>query len=469
MITVIDTLDEYSRMREVLRENMDAIQLFLPSDINAHPCNNRISLIYYATPEKEWVMGQHHNDLPRMGIVRDGDPPNAYTLDGSFFRRFRFISKDASYFVNPPHIHQWYNIGQREYHTKFHSVRNVNDAIPLVMHLRMFREIAEKIWKHVDFMDGAPEWYPQTQDFYSRKLHYVLSELEENGMAVNPKTFTEVYGDSHASRALVGEYVYTKYNPYTLTGRPSNSWAGINFAAIPKKTGHRSSFVSRFGSTGRLVNFDFKSFHLFLLANYLGEDLPSEDVHTWLGCRYFNTDTLTPEQYEQSKVKTFGLLYGSERIEKGFLPFFDKVQSLRSELWETYQNIGYVRSGHHSRPIHMDDPSENKVFNYWVQNLETEVMVEIMYDMFSNKTDSRNGLTIANATPVEAFPILYTYDSVLFDCTEDDVDDLARKVLKVCKDHGYPVHIEVGANYGEMQSYRTYVTQRALENYVLHL
>ena len=39
---------------------------------------------------------------------------------------------------------------------------------------------------------------------------------------------------------------YTQYNPYTSTGRPSNRYNGINYAALNKEDGTRDRFVSRF-------------------------------------------------------------------------------------------------------------------------------------------------------------------------------------------------------------------------------
>jgi len=35
-----------------------------------------------------------------------------------------------------------------------------------------------------------------------------------------------------------------KYNPYTITGRPSNAWRGVNYAALNKTDGSRKSFIS---------------------------------------------------------------------------------------------------------------------------------------------------------------------------------------------------------------------------------
>ena len=46
--------------------------------------------------------------------------------------------------------------------------------------------------------------------------------------------------------------VYSEYNPYTTTGRPSNRFGGTNFAALNKTDGSREKYISRFDG-GMLV------------------------------------------------------------------------------------------------------------------------------------------------------------------------------------------------------------------------
>lgn len=452
MTTVIDSMEEYSLCRDTLASDPDeAVVIFLPSDHKAHPSNNRVSMVYYSVPGKSWVMGHHHNDLPKMGRVRDGDP-DALTIDGSFWINHRSIHRDCSYFMDKPFFSQHYNRDQTAYHRQFRGLRNVNDAIPLTLHLSTFRKLENEMreaWKSVQDL-----WRPGTIDFYSRGIHHVLGQMEHHGMAVDVETFLEVYGGTPEDSRLQGEYVYTKYNPYTVTGRPSNAWEGINFAAIPKKTGHRRAFVSRWGSTGKLVNFDFRSFHLYLLGNYRNVTLPTEDVHTWLGQKYFGVDTLTPEQYDESKIRTFQHIYGQRDVEhmEGF-KLFDEINDLRDFIWETYQNIGFVGSGIYGRPITVEEPSKNKVFNYWVQNLETEVMVDIMAEMFFGDSHPTLSSDPSALLRMDAVPILYTYDSVLFDCFGEDVPRLVQKIQEICDKSKYPVQIEVGDNYQDMKKY----------------
>ena len=65
-----------------------------------------------------------------------------------------------------------------------------------------------------------------------------LYQIERNGL----KTYEKI--------------VYSEYNPYTSTGRPSNRFGGMNFAALNKSDGSREQFISRFNN-GVLVEMDF--------------------------------------------------------------------------------------------------------------------------------------------------------------------------------------------------------------------
>ena len=98
-------------------------------------------------------------------------------------------------------------------------------------------------------------------------------------------------------------YEYTQYNLLTSTGRPSNSFGGINYAALNKKDWSRERFVSRFKDEGMLVEYDFDSYHLRLVGNKIGYDLPKESVHKYFAQQY-NTN------YEDSKKLSFKYLYG---------------------------------------------------------------------------------------------------------------------------------------------------------------
>jgi hypothetical protein len=68
--------------------------------------------------------------------------------------------------------------------------------------------------------------------------------------------------------------MYTEFNPYTITGRPSSGAARINLNSLNKEDGTRRMIISRHPN-GRLVEFDYDSYHIRLIAKLIGFDLPS--------------------------------------------------------------------------------------------------------------------------------------------------------------------------------------------------
>ena len=73
----------------------------------------------------------------------------------------------------------------------------------------------------------------------------LLSEIERYGVRVDGKKFIDRY--PNATKHLKGNTLYTEYNPYTVTSRPSNRFGGINFSALNKKDGTREVFVPKEG------------------------------------------------------------------------------------------------------------------------------------------------------------------------------------------------------------------------------
>ena len=91
--------------------------------------------------------------------------------------------------------------------------------------------------------------------------------------------------------------VYSEYNIFTSTGRPSNRFGGTNFAALNKKDGSRKPYVSRY-KNGVLVEMDYDAYHLRLIGELIGYDFPKGSVHEHMA-EFFGVD------YEESKKLSF--------------------------------------------------------------------------------------------------------------------------------------------------------------------
>ena len=144
---------------------------------------------------------------------------------------------------------------------------------------------------------------------------------------------------------------------------------------------------------------------------------------------------MTEEQYEESKARTFALMYG-QSDDTGGVEFFQKIKAYSSKLWDEYLQNGFVLSGT-GRKVTLTDPSKNKVFNYMMQLTETEEAIQGVnkVSQFLNRV------------------ILYTYDAILLDVPNDELH-LMDKVAEILSEGGFPVRQYRGHNYNELNLYK---------------
>lgn len=233
---------------------------------------------------------------------------------------------------------------------------------------------------------------------------------------------------------------FTRYNPFTRTGRPSNSNKGINYAALNKEDGSRDRFISRFPG-GILADFDFDAYHLRLICNLIDYKPPTESFHKHLGEIYFDTKSITPDQYEESKKITFRILYGGVPKELESVPYFSAVKDYIDSQWISFKDKGYIETPIFKRKLwkkNFDKMNSQKLFNYMIQAYETEMNATKLKELFEllDGKDSKM--------------ILYTYDSFLFDISPNDGKPLIKDIQKVLE---YPTSVHIGKNYGNMMNY----------------
>jgi DNA polymerase I-like protein with 3'-5' exonuclease and polymerase domains len=261
-----------------------------------------------------------------------------------------------------------------------------------------------------------------------------FAAIERNGLQVT-ETF-RMPDIIHAGR------VYSQYNYHTVTGRPSNAFRGFNFAAMNKEDGTREAFCSRF-ERGALVEMDFDSYHVRLIAKLIGYELPASSIHDYLGRFYFDTTELTDTQREESKAVTFRLLYGGIDSEFLSIPFFRQVNEFIYALWSAWKRQGHIETPILKRPITRDmvaNMTANKLFNYYLQALETEVSVRKLQQVQEVLKDHQSCM------------ILYTYDSVLFDVDYAEAQELLPKIKETLQHGNLPVKCKLGYNYNKMKT-----------------
>jgi hypothetical protein len=265
--------------------------------------------------------------------------------------------------------------------------------------------------------------------------------LERYGIKVDEPEYLKYFGKG-ARKNIKDGYVYSSYYPYLITGRCSNAFGGVNYAALNTTNGCRRAFVSRFDG-GKLILIDYESFHLRLIADIIGYPQPKESFHQFLAKQYFGKEDITPEERKLGKQLTFQTLYQDSRDE--VLPeFFHKIWHWIDTNWEEATKNGYYYTdfGRKIGMEHIVEPTKAKLFNYIVQSKESEVSLSAihgMIPMFAN--------TLLR-------PVLYTYDSILLDYSPND-GELSRVINAAAVLFGgkYPTRIYVGDNYHEMELY----------------
>ena len=274
--------------------------------------------------------------------------------------------------------------------------------------------------------------------FYNDFVIYNLYDIESAGLYVDIDILKEKFnGDSY--KLVDNNLIYTEYYLYTSTGRPSNRFGGINFAALNKDDGSREMLKSRH-ENGSLLDFDFEGYHLCLIAKIINYDLPKDmSIHEYLGRQYFQkNEDLTPEEYNKSKGISFQILYGGHAEKFVEIPYFNKVHDFITLLYKKFNKDGYINAPISRKKLYKNNyPEMNpaKFFNYYIQLLETEYSLLLIFNF--NKLN-----TIYNKSKL----VLYTYDSFLFDCHPDEKDYIIQ-IKKILDESDIRYKVKMGENY----------------------
>ena len=295
---------------------------------------------------------------------------------------------------------------------KHYRKKNINRVIPILKHLEVCRKITSLL------LDVVGRNKEDVNKSYNDEILNNLSYMENNGIQTTEGM------------------VFSEYNIFTSTGRPSNRFGGTNFAALNKKDGSRKPYVSRFKS-GVLVEMDYDAYHLRLIGDRIGYEFPQGSVHEHMA-KFYGVD------YEESKKLSFQYLYGYIPHEVSQInPFFCKVEEYIKELWDSYNSNDFILSDIYSKRIYrknLTDMNANKVFNYTIQLMETENNMKVLSELIPKIKDYKSKL------------ILYSYDSFLLDFNMEDGLDYIMKVKEILEQRGkYPVKVSWGLNYHEMK------------------
>jgi hypothetical protein len=303
--------------------------------------------------------------------------------------------------------------------------------------LPVFKFFKSKYWNRPDVEKIIPENKRREQELIYERVYSKMESSETEEIYLNKIIPALEFIESSGLYTANG-MEQSKYNPYTLTGRPSNTNNGINYAALNKDDGSRNRFLSRFDS-GVLVEFDFDAYHLRLIANLIEYEFPEKSVHDHLGKMYFDTERLTKEEYEESKKISFRVLYGGVPKEFENIKYFKDVKNYIFELWDIYNRKGYIETPIYKRKFYKHNYEEmtpQKLFNYQIQAYETEKNIEVILSIQQLLKNKKTKM------------ILYTYDSLLFDVSPADGKGIIGEIHNLMD---MPTKAKYGKNYGDMK------------------
>jgi len=293
------------------------------------------------------------------------------------------------------------------------------DIIQSIPILKLAEVIEPELKKHRREKTKTYNWYNDT-------FLPTLSDIERFGIRVVAEKFIDRW--PQAQKHLKGDMVYTEYNPFTITGRPSNRHGGVNYAALNKSDGSRDCFVS----DGIFLQMDYNAYHPRLIGKLVKFQMPDGNVHQWLADQYGCS-------VEESKGVTFQLLYGGIDDDFRQIPYFNAVADYIDNLWIETQKLGYLQTPHRIIPLEwIEQPNPQKVFNYLLQAVETEMNVDKMVRILEYIKGS--GITLN----------LYTYDSFLFDVPTDVDKEMIKGLKVIIEEGGFPVKASWGKDYGNL-------------------
>ena len=391
---------------------------------NIHPVLNHISLLYIKplNDEKGYIVCLHHTEALRLNKTPISHLlttfKEIYVRDRKSFIYFFPLKNiiDISFYT-PEYIEPTTSTHE-VFYQKHENRDNINTIIPLVKHYEKCELIFNKV----------KDYFKTDNAKFNNKLTSVFFAIERNGIKINKKQFDKYFELNYEHFNIQDDTIYTQYNLYTTTGRPSNSFNSINFAALAKDNGCRKSFIPK---NDRFIEIDINSYHPTLAAQLIGYDFGEETPY-----EYFAREARI--EVSEAKILMFRQLYGGVYKEYKYIEYFQLIEEHVNKLWKTYTTNGHIEcpiSGH-KLTTDIKDINPQKLFNYTLQNLETSTNVCIVWDIIK--------LLKGKKTKI----VLYTYDSILLDyCDEDEVLELIKEVFKK---YNLRTKTTKGLNYDKM-------------------
>ena len=421
-MVIVETTDDVKSFEEIYKKE-DSIVIPILSDMNKHPLENEMCLVYIQMMGgQEFIIPFNHSETLNVTHVNLWSKTTKYTYDrkllGQVLPVGKIVDVNLLHYMktNQPLDIEHLDTNAHNFFNMMHyKKKNINRVIPVLKHLEYCRKLSDLLRATIETSCDSDIMT------YNNEVLVNLSHIERSGL-----------------QTTSGK-VYSQYNIYTSTGRPSNRFGGINFAALNKTDGSREKFISRY-KNGVLVEMDYDGYHLRLIADRIGYEFPQGSVHQHMA-KLYGVD------YNEAKSLSFKYLYGYIPDEiKQNNEYFSKVSDYINVLWDEYKSKEFILSDIYNKKIfrkNLTDMNANKLFNYTIQLMETENNMRVLSTLIPK---------VVQDSSYQSELVLYNYDAFLFDFNMEDGLDYLHKVKDTLEQDGkFPVKVSWGLNYHEMQ------------------
>jgi hypothetical protein len=423
MFWLIETQDQIEYL--INKKYKEAFIEIIPYHDKIHPAINGVSLVYFrpSIEHKGFILSADHGEAMSVSktLIHQllSETETLWVRDKkTALYYFQIKSLLDLNILNPPYIQD-----QTQTHTYFQTqypeYEKINKVIPIVKHYEYCENIYNKVKKH--FTKDLPSYF----DFYNNKTTLAFFGIEKNGIQIDETVFKQHFAQVNPLYSIRDRKIYTSYNLFTTTRRPSNTFNGLNFAALNKESGARKSFIS----TGEFIEYDISAYHPNLAARLVSFDFDGQDVHQVFADMYGTS-------YKEAKELTFKQLYGGVFKEYEHLEFFQQIKKFIDNNWNDFNNLGQVivpGSSYCFKKSELENMNPQKLFNYILQNLETATNVCILMDIHKLLRGKNTKL------------VLYTYDSFLLDY--DASENLKEEIENIFSKRKLQIKVKHGSSY----------------------
>ena len=439
---IVETQDQLSQLQPQESCYINVI----PLSSNYHPILTEVSLIYYKPKHgKGLILTINHSEgfylsldkvkefLLKHKLIYVLDKKTTAHLIGEEFLGEHVLDVNLlslSTSQTTPYIQDLETSIHIYFERLYGDKQYLNSIIPICKHYETQEKIYEKI---VGFL--SLNYY---NSYYNHEYIRVFYDIEKQGITLDLPVFAMNFKPKNAKFNIKDNVIYTQYNLYNFTSRPTNSFNSINFAALPKHGEARSAIVPQ---NDVLFEFDYDSYHPRILAKLIGYEFTEASVHTHLGKMYFKTEELTAEQYQASKELTFKQLYGGVFEQYKDIPFFAKVKEYTDKMYQDFNSLGYIKliGGRKLFAQGIENVTPQKLLNYIIQSGETFYNVNSIKNVLKYLENKKSNI------------ILYTYDSILVDYSRDDGKGVLREIKNLLEsEFGFKVNASYGTDYNNL-------------------